>query len=81
LRCKEFKALITNLVDDLSQHSASDPLDLCTSTLAISSVGMSMVGTIAGIVSALSSPAAPIVMPIAGCFVLAKWVYDVYQQS
>lgn len=40
-----------------------------------------MVGTIAGIVSALAGPAAPIVMPIAGCFVLAKWVYDVYQQS
>jgi hypothetical protein len=50
-------------------------------TLALSSVGMSMVGTMAGIVSALSGPAAPITMPIAGCFVLAKWVYDVYQRS
>ena len=48
---------------------------------SISSVGMSMVGTIGGIVSTLGGPAAPIVMPIAGCFVLAKWVYDVYQQS
>jgi hypothetical protein len=46
---------------------------------------MSMVGTIAGIVSVLSGPVAPIVMPIVGsiasCVVLAKWVYDVYQQS
>jgi hypothetical protein len=40
-----------------------------------------MAGTIAGVVAALGGPAAPIVMPIAGCFVLAKWVYDVYQQS
>ena len=50
-------------------------------TLAISTVGMFMVGTIGGIVSTLSGPAAPIVIPVADCFVLAKWVYDVYQQS
>jgi hypothetical protein len=74
LRSKEFKALISNLVDDLSQNTASDPKRTM-------SVGMSMVGTIAGIVSTLGGPAAPIIMPIAGCFVLAKWVYDVYQQS
>jgi len=42
---------------------------------------MSMVGSIAGIISTFGGPAAPIVMPIAGCFVLAKWIYDVYQQS
>lgn len=40
-----------------------------------------MVGAIAGIVSALAGPAAPIVVPIASCLVLAKWVYDVYKQS
>ena len=58
-------------------------LDIYTTAypLAISSVGMSMAGTVAGIVSALGGPAAPIVMPIVGLFVLAKWVYDVYQQS
>ena len=53
--------------------------------LAISTVGMSMVGTIAGIASVLSGPAAPIVVPIvgsiAGGVVLAKWVYNVYQQA
>jgi hypothetical protein len=40
-----------------------------------------MVGTIAGLVSALAGPVAPIVIPIAGSFVLAKWAYDVYQKS
>jgi hypothetical protein len=40
-----------------------------------------MLGTIAGIVAALAGPAAPIVLPIAASFVLAKWVYDVYRQS
>lgn len=50
-------------------------------TLGVSSIGLSMVGAIAGIVSALAGPAAPIVIPIAGCCVAAKWVYDIYQQS
>jgi hypothetical protein len=56
-------------------------IDVLLLTLTFSTVGMSMVGSIAGIVAALGGPAAPIVMPIAGCFVLAKWVYDVYQRS
>jgi len=46
-----------------------------------SPVGLAMVGTIAGIVSGLAGPAAPIVIPIVGCFVLAKWAYDVYRQT
>jgi hypothetical protein len=40
-----------------------------------------MVGTIAGIVSALAGPVAPIVVPIAVGAVLAVWVHDVYQIS
>jgi hypothetical protein len=32
-------------------------------------------------VGALAGPAAPVVLPIATSVVLAKWVYDVYQQS
>jgi len=40
-----------------------------------------MVGTIAGIVSALAGPAAPIVVPLAAGAVLAVWLYAVYQQS
>jgi len=65
--------LVTNLVE-LSPNNAADP----KKTL---SAGIAMVGAIAGVVSALAGPAAPIVVPIAGCLVLAKWVYDVYQQS
>lgn len=49
--------------------------------MIISSTGLAMVGAIAGIVSSLAGPVAPIVVPIAGCLVLAKWAYDVYQQS
>jgi hypothetical protein len=45
------------------------------------SIGLSMIGTIAGIVSTLAGPAAPIVIPIAASLVLAKWVYDVYRRS
>jgi len=51
-------------------------LDLVRST-----VGLSMVAAIAGILSALAGPAAPIVVPIAAGFVLTKWVYEVYQSS
>jgi hypothetical protein len=45
--------------------------------------GIPMVSAIVGIISALSglAVAAPIVIPIVGCFILAKWVYDVYEQS
>lgn len=50
-------------------------------TLVTSSAGASMVGTIAGIVATFGSAAAPIVLPIAGCIVLARWVYEVYQKS
>jgi len=73
LRSKEFQALIANIVE-LSPNNATDP----KKTL---SAGIAMVGAIAGIVTALAGPAAPIVLPIAGSLVLAKWVYDVYQQS
>ena len=40
-----------------------------------------MVAAIAGILSALAGPAAPIVVPIATGVVLAAWVYEVYQSS
>jgi len=40
-----------------------------------------MLAAIAGIISTLSGPAAPIVLPIvAGC-VLAKWAHDAYKLS
>lgn len=46
-----------------------------------SAFGLSIVGTIAGILSALAGPAAPIVVPIVASVVAAKWVYEVYQRS
>jgi hypothetical protein len=61
--------------------SPTDLKGLLLLTLAISSVGMSMAGSIAGILSSHGAPAAPIVIPILGCIILAKWVYDVYQKS
>ena len=42
-----------------------------------------MASALVSIVSGLSSlaTAVPIVIPIVACFVFAKWVYDVYEQS
>lgn len=44
-------------------------------------IGLSTVGAVAGIVSVLAGPAAPIVVPIVAGVVVAKWVYDVYKLS
>ncbi|KAG1798752.1 hypothetical protein EV424DRAFT_467992, partial [Suillus variegatus] len=40
-----------------------------------------VVATIASILSSLSGPLLPIVVPIATGVVLAKWVYDTYQRT
>jgi hypothetical protein len=91
LRSKNFRALLTHLVD-LRPNNASDPkktlyvrlqvvADQARRLMIISSAGIVMVSAIAGIVSTLAGPAAPIVVPIVGCLVIAKWAYDVYQQS
>ncbi|KAF8812741.1 hypothetical protein BYT27DRAFT_7182460 [Phlegmacium glaucopus] len=72
LHSKEFQALMTDLVD-FSPNNAADLKKAL-------SAGIAMVGAIAGIVSALAGPAAPIVVPIASYLVLAKWAYDIYQQ-
>ncbi|KAG2356375.1 hypothetical protein BDR07DRAFT_1423529 [Suillus spraguei] len=71
---QEFKKLILKMVDELEVEPTVHP----TRTITI---GLSMVAAIATIVSTLSGPAAPIVVPIAAGAVLAKWVYDVYQIS
>ncbi|KAG0697501.1 hypothetical protein DFH29DRAFT_1003677 [Suillus ampliporus] len=70
----EFKTLMVNMVDKLDVGPTADP----KKNMA---VGLSMVGTIAGIMAALAGPAAPIVVPIAVGVVLAVWVRDVYQVS
>ncbi|KAG2139697.1 hypothetical protein DEU56DRAFT_911961 [Suillus clintonianus] len=46
-----------------------------------SAFGLSIVGTISGILSALAGPAAPIVVPIVASVVIANWVYEAYQRS
>jgi GTP-binding protein EngB required for normal cell division len=73
LHSKEFRTLIVNMVDKLDDEPANP-----SQTIAI---GLPIVGTIAGIMSALAGPAAPIVVPIAASIVLALWVRDVYQTS
>ncbi|KAG1858794.1 hypothetical protein DFJ58DRAFT_781762 [Suillus subalutaceus] len=72
----EFRTMMVNMVNklDSDDERAADPNKCIV-------VGLSMVGTIAGIVSALAGPAAPIVVPIAAGVVLAVWVHDVYQMS
>ncbi|KAG1869351.1 hypothetical protein DFJ58DRAFT_723202 [Suillus subalutaceus] len=74
LQSQEFRELMVKMVDKLEVGPTPNP----TKTITI---GLSMVGTIAGIVSALAGPAAPIVVPIAASAVLAVWVHDVYQIS
>lgn len=73
LHSKEFRTLIVNMVEKLDNEPAG-----AAQTIAI---GLPLVGTIAGIMSALAGPAAPIVVPIAASIVLALWVRDVYQTS
>ncbi|KAG2145461.1 uncharacterized protein EDB93DRAFT_1329054 [Suillus bovinus] len=74
LHSQEFRKLMMKIVDKIQVGNTADP----NKTMV---VGLSMVGTIAGIMSALAGPAAPIVVPIAAGAVLAVWVYEVYQIS
>jgi GTPase SAR1 family protein len=74
LYSNDFRNLIVNLVDKLDLGPPTNP----NKTMA---VGLSTVGAIAGIVSVLAGPAAPIVVPIVASVVIAKWAYDVYQLS
>jgi len=70
----EFRTLMTNMVNELDVGPTAEP----DKTL---SFGLTIVGTIATVVSALSGPAAPIVIPIVASVVIASWVYDVYEQT
>ncbi|KAG2124758.1 hypothetical protein BD769DRAFT_1606884 [Suillus cothurnatus] len=70
----EFRTLMTNMVNELDVGPTAD------SNMTLS-FGLTIVGTIATIVSALSGPAAPIVVPIAASVVIASWVYEVYEES
>ncbi|KAG1887919.1 uncharacterized protein F5891DRAFT_198821 [Suillus fuscotomentosus] len=74
LRSQEFRDLMMKMADKTQAGSTANP----NTTLKF---GLSMVGTIAGIVSALAGPAAPIVVPIAAGAVVVVWVRDVYKMS
>ncbi|KAG6911381.1 hypothetical protein DXG01_016478, partial [Tephrocybe rancida] len=79
LSSSSFKALMSNIVSGEGGENKiqGDP----GKNLAFRVASISLVAGIAGIVGAVSGPAAPIVIPIAAAFVLAKWAYDVYQQT
>ncbi|KAG1869391.1 hypothetical protein DFJ58DRAFT_742466 [Suillus subalutaceus] len=70
----EFRGLMANMVNELDIGPTAD----ANQNLKF---GLSIVGTIAGIASALAGPAAPIIVPIAVSVVVVKWVHEVYQQS
>ncbi|KAG1767138.1 hypothetical protein EDD22DRAFT_950246 [Suillus occidentalis] len=70
----DFRKMVVNMVDKLDIGPTTNP----DRTVAI---GLSTVGAVAGIVSVLAGPAAPIVVPIVAGVVVAKWVYDVYKLS
>ncbi|KAG2088267.1 uncharacterized protein F5147DRAFT_781040 [Suillus discolor] len=72
LHSQEFRTMMMNIVDKIEVGPTANP----NKNVAF---GLSMVAAIAGIVSALAGPAAPIVVPIAAGAVLAVWAYDVYQ--
>ncbi|KAG1810388.1 uncharacterized protein HD556DRAFT_49062 [Suillus plorans] len=73
LHSREFRELMTTVVDNIQVGPTADPTNIKTP--------LSMVGAIAGIVSDLAGPTAPIVVPIAVGAVLAAWVHEVYQIS
>ncbi|KAG2125433.1 hypothetical protein DEU56DRAFT_570291 [Suillus clintonianus] len=74
LHSSEFRTLMLNMVEKLDVGPTADP----NKTIA---VGLPMVAAIAGIVSALSGPAAPIVVPIAAGILFAAWAREVYRTS
>jgi len=74
LHSQEFRTMMMNMVDKIEVGPATNP----TKTMAF---GLSMVGTIAAIVSALAGPAAPIVVPIAVGAVVVVWVREVYKMT
>ncbi|KAG1895735.1 uncharacterized protein F5891DRAFT_1175488 [Suillus fuscotomentosus] len=75
LSSDQFKALILKDLDKVDLPHTAQALNLD------SEFGLSVVATIASILSSLSGPLLPIVVPIAAGVVLTKWVYDTYQRT
>ncbi|KAJ8593314.1 hypothetical protein M405DRAFT_930900 [Rhizopogon salebrosus TDB-379] len=76
LSSKDFRTLMVNTVDNLDAGppAATNPRNTIT-------VGLSMVGAITGVLTALAVHAAPIVVPIVATVLLVKWISDVYEAS
>ncbi|CCM00986.1 uncharacterized protein FIBRA_03034 [Fibroporia radiculosa] len=74
LKSNEFRALIVNMVGDVQTRTITNPVKILMG-------GGSFIVAIAAAVGALAGPAAPIVVPIAACAVVAVWAYEVYEQS
>lgn len=47
----------------------------------VSARASSLLGALTTLIGGLTAPAAPIVLPIVASLFLAKWIYDVYEQS
>ncbi|KNZ76261.1 hypothetical protein J132_11131 [Termitomyces sp. J132] len=73
LSSDQFKAMMSNVVVAPGDQSNDPSKNLVA--------GVSLVAGIAGIVSVLSGPVAPIVIPVAAALVMARWVYVVYQET
>jgi len=70
LESEEFKELIAAMVTEQDVLS-----------LAQMSTSLTMLAALAGIVSAVSGPAAPIVVPIAAVFVVGHWAVLIFKQA
>ncbi|KAG8962663.1 hypothetical protein FRC03_003916 [Tulasnella sp. 419] len=71
---EDFKQRMRASIEDLADKDAVNP-----NTALVT--GISATAGVTGLVGALIPPGALIVGPIAAIAVLAKWVYDVYQQT
>ncbi|KAG5732090.1 hypothetical protein E4T56_gene18797 [Termitomyces sp. T112] len=73
LSSDQFKAMVSNVVITRGHLSSNPGKNLVA--------GVSLVAGIAGILSVLAGPVAPIVIPVAAALVTARWVYVLYQET
>ncbi|KAF5378284.1 hypothetical protein D9615_008717 [Tricholomella constricta] len=74
LYCEAFRQMSYEIVDKSSKNTSPRGRTYLAS-------GLSIVGTLAGVLSALAGPAAPIVVPIAATVVVIVWLREVYKES
>ncbi|KAH7929084.1 hypothetical protein BV22DRAFT_153440 [Leucogyrophana mollusca] len=74
LSSQEFRKEMAGMVGSLEGKPTADP----NRTFKF---GLSMVATIAGILTPLAGPALPVVVPITAGIALVAWAYTIYQKS